>query len=132
MLLTIAFCSSFKDLYCLHVLIQTVKFSFPFLDDIQEAYKRLRRLVMDYLGIGLSSPQASDTGDPTMEATRGDTDQNLTTQLGTRTWSRPSMTDTMSQSFQRTRGVQSPIIGGRGIVVSPLLHLLMDLVSLVG
>lgn len=88
-----------------------------FQDDIQEAYKRLRRLVMDYLGIGMSSPPASDAGDPTMEATRGDTDQNLTTQMGTRTWSRPSMTDTISQPFTRTRAVQSPVIGGRGIVV---------------
>ena len=74
---------------------------------------------MDYLGIGVTSPPGSDTGEPTMDATRGDTDQNLTTQMGTRTWSRPSMTDTMSQPFTRTRGgVQSPIIGGRGIVVS--------------
>ncbi|XP_060555244.1 leucine-rich repeat and guanylate kinase domain-containing protein-like isoform X1 [Ruditapes philippinarum] len=86
-------------------------------DDIQEAYKRLRRLVMDYLGIGVPSPPLSDAGDMATDVVqRGDTDQNLTTQLGTRTWSKPSMSDTMSQSYNRPRGAQSPIISSRGIV----------------
>ncbi|WAR26726.1 LRGUK-like protein, partial [Mya arenaria] len=87
-------------------------------DDIQEAYKRLRRLVMDYLGIGLSSPQGSDDGEqPTDAMTRPDTDQNLTTQLGTRTWSRPTGTDMMtSQPFPRSLGDQTPTVSGRGIV----------------
>ncbi|KAL4227150.1 hypothetical protein ACF0H5_015123 [Mactra antiquata] len=85
-------------------------------DDIQEAYKRLRRLVMDYLGIGISPP-ASENGEQSNEVQRGDTDQNLTTQVGTRTWSKPSMSETgMSQAFSRPRGTQSPIISGRGIV----------------
>lgn len=72
---------------------------------------------MDYLGIGVQSPAGSEAGDPTTDILRGDTDQNLTTQLGTRTWSKPSMSDTMSQTYNRPRGAQSPIISGRGIVV---------------
>lgn len=73
---------------------------------------------MDYLGIGVPSPPLSDAGDIATDVVqRGDTDQNLTTQLGTRTWSKPSMSDTMSQSYNRPRGAQSPIISSRGIVV---------------
>ncbi|XP_052213909.1 leucine-rich repeat and guanylate kinase domain-containing protein-like [Dreissena polymorpha] len=84
-------------------------------DDIQEAYRRLRRLVMDYLGIGITSPSGSEAGDQPTEATRGDTDMNITTQAGTRTWSKP--TDVPgTQPFQRSRGAQSPIISGRGII----------------
>ena len=72
---------------------------------------------MDYLGIGVTSPPNSEMGEPDI---RGDTtDQNLTTQMGTRTWSKPSISETMSQSFPRpSRAVQSPIQSGRGIVVS--------------
>lgn len=71
---------------------------------------------MDYLGIGISPP-VSETGEPSTDV-RGDTEQNVTTQVGTRTWSKPSMSETgLSQSFSRPRGAQSPIISGRGIVV---------------
>ena len=81
-------------------------------DDIQEAYKRLRRLVMDYLGIGMASSPTSELG----EGDRGEnTEQNMTTQMGTRTWSK---SETMSQTLPRAgRAVQSPIPSGRGIVV---------------
>ena len=86
-------------------------------DDIQEAYKRLRRLVMDYLGIGITSPPNSEIGDT--DARGDNTDQNITTQMGTRTWSKPSISESMSQTFPRSsRNVQSPIQSGRGIVVS--------------
>ncbi|KAH3819244.1 hypothetical protein DPMN_120978 [Dreissena polymorpha] len=72
---------------------------------------------MDYLGIGITSPSGSEAGDQPTEATRGDTDMNITTQAGTRTWSKP--TDVPgTQPFQRSRGAQSPIISGRGIIVS--------------
>ena len=89
-------------------------------DDIQEAYKRLRRLVMDYLGIGMASPNTSDVGDVIPDNQRENTDQNLQMQMGTRTWSRPSLSESVSQPFTRQRATQSPIISGRGIVVGIL------------
>lgn len=105
---------------CLHVV-----------DDIQEAYKRLRRLVMDYLGIGLNSPPGSENGEqPTDAMTRAETDQNLTNQLTTRTWSKPGSDMATSQPFTRSRGAQSPIFSGRGIVVSVISVLHVKTINL--
>lgn len=76
-------------------------------DDIQEAYRRLRRLVTDYLGISLVS-EHSESGDEeeTVVATEGQT------QMGTRTWSKPSLPDS---SYTRGK-TQSPVHSGRGIL----------------
>ncbi|XP_033744954.1 leucine-rich repeat and guanylate kinase domain-containing protein-like [Pecten maximus] len=85
-------------------------------DDIQVAYKRLRRLVMDYLGISLNrSPAGSIDGDA---ETHIETDVHGTTQIGTRTWSKPSIADSagMSQAYTRTKATQSPVQSGRGML----------------
>ncbi|KAL3852031.1 hypothetical protein ACJMK2_015742 [Sinanodonta woodiana] len=84
-------------------------------DDIKEAYKHLRRLVMDYLGIGMNTPPANDHGDTAFDS-QGMSDQNVAPQLGPRTWSKPSIPDSVSQSFMRAKANQSPIMSGRGIV----------------
>ncbi|XP_048741969.1 leucine-rich repeat and guanylate kinase domain-containing protein-like [Ostrea edulis] len=83
-------------------------------DDIEEAYRHLRRLVMDYLGISIPSYE-SEVGDITETK---DTDNNAPTgtQLGTRTWSRPSIPDSMSQQYTRGKTTQSPVLSGRGIL----------------
>lgn len=83
-----------------------------FTDDIQEAYRRLRRLVTDYLGISLVSEQ-SDSADEeeTLLVTEGQQ-----TQMGTRTWSKPSIPDSLSQPYTRGKTC-SPVQSGRGILV---------------
>lgn len=92
---------------------------FPTSDDIEESYKHLRRLVMDYLGISIPSFE-SEAGD-VMETK--DTENAPTgTQLGTRTWSRPSIPDSMSQQYTRGKTTQSPSLSGRGILVSQENH----------
>lgn len=92
---------------------------FPISDDIEESYKHLRRLVMDYLGISIPSFE-SEAGD-VMETK--DTENAPTgTQLGTRTWSRPSIPDSMSQQYTRGKTTQSPSLSGRGILVSQENH----------
>ena len=56
----------------------------------------------------------SDSGDEeeTIAATEGQT------QMGTRTWSKPSLPDSLSHSQNYTRGkTQSPVQSGRGILV---------------
>ncbi|XP_052090305.1 leucine-rich repeat and guanylate kinase domain-containing protein-like [Mytilus californianus] len=78
-------------------------------DDIQEAYRRLRRLVTDYLGISLTSEQ-SESGDEEETVVEGQQ-----TQMGTRTWSKPSLPDSLSQPYTRGK-TQSPVQSGRGIL----------------
>lgn len=56
----------------------------------------------------------SDSGDEeeTIAVTEGQT------QMGTRTWSKPSLPDSLSHSQNYTRGkTQSPVQSGRGILV---------------
>ena len=84
-------------------------------DDIEEAYKHLRRLVMDYLGISVPSFE-SEVGD--MAETKDTENAPTGTQMGTRTWSRPSIPDSMSQAYTRGKTTQSPSLSGRGILVS--------------
>ena len=102
-----------KNLEQTFFLLKSVVFSS---DDIEEAYKHLRRLVMDYLGISVPSFE-SEVGD--MAETK-DTENNAPTgtQMGTRTWSRPSIPDSMSQAYTRGKTTQSPSLSGRGILVS--------------
>lgn len=96
---------------------------FPISDDIEESYKHLRRLVMDYLGISIPSFE-SEAGD-VMETK--DTENAPTgTQLGTRTWSRPSIPDSMSQQYTRGKTTQSPSLSGRGILVSQENHSILN------
>lgn len=92
--------------YIMHVLSSKI------VDDIQEAYRRLRRLVTDYLGISLVSEQ-SDSADEeeTLLVTEGQQ-----TQMGTRTWSKPSIPDSLSQPYTRGK-TSSPVQSGRGILV---------------
>ncbi|KAK3102808.1 hypothetical protein FSP39_014068 [Pinctada imbricata] len=79
-------------------------------DDIEDAYKRLRRLVMDYLGISMPS-YGSEMG----EMDRTEMENNAPTAF-TRTWSRPSIPDSMSQPYARGKSTQSPVLSGRGIL----------------
>ncbi|XP_046341681.2 leucine-rich repeat and guanylate kinase domain-containing protein-like [Haliotis rufescens] len=88
-------------------------------DDIQDGYRRLRHLVMDYLGIGSMSPNMMTDPTNNYEEAHGETDMYplpgaaSATMMGARTWSKPSLPDSMSQ----TRGkVTSPATTGRGIV----------------
>ncbi|XP_005112686.1 leucine-rich repeat and guanylate kinase domain-containing protein [Aplysia californica] len=89
-------------------------------DDITEAYKQMRRLVMDYLGISTTTPVSTaapytitDTREVT-DAFQGFTGAASSNQMGARTWSKPSIPDSMSQ----TRGprVSSGAPVSRGIV----------------
>lgn len=92
-------------------------------DDIQEAYRRLRRLVMDYLGINIPTPPMSEQGETT--ESHGTTEPTVAGQNGGsaalgRAWSKASIADslTLSQAHTWTIKAQSPILSGRGIVVS--------------
>ncbi|XP_013413675.1 leucine-rich repeat and guanylate kinase domain-containing protein [Lingula anatina] len=86
-------------------------------DDISEAYKKLRRLVMDYLGINVPTPTESEYQDQDTSSVTG---TKLTdTGMGARTWSRPSIPDSTSQLQASTGGgvgskAHTPV--GRGVV----------------
>ena len=87
-------------------------------EDIADAYRRLRRLVMDYLGISPTTPDTSTQQFPTTDMGEAETYQAMTgvastNAMGARTWSKPSIPDSMSQA-------RGPIgsATGRGIVVS--------------
>ena len=103
-------------------------------DDITEAYTRLRKLVMDYLGINSQTPEASEMDRENTESNflgRENTDTTFATSanfggMGQRTWSKPSLADSMSQALAnvKQRQTQSPIAGqARGIVVRPASRL---------
>ncbi|KAK7102788.1 leucine-rich repeat and guanylate kinase domain-containing protein-like [Littorina saxatilis] len=84
-------------------------------DDIADAYRHLRRLVMDYLGVSPSTPDTSSQPYQT-DITEGDNYQAMTgaastNALGGRTWSKPSIPDSMLQA----RGPMGSATG-RGIV----------------
>ena len=103
---------------------------FKLADDITEAYTRLRKLVMDYLGIASQTPEPSEMTRENTESNmmgRENTDTTFATSgnfgLGQRTWSKHSLADSVSQALAnvKQRQVQSPIVTGgqaRGIVVS--------------
>lgn len=85
-------------------------------EDIAEAYRKLRRLVMDYLGISTMSPVSTNQPYTNTDIGEGDAYQAMTggastNQMGARTWSKPSIPDSMSQ----TRGPVGSATG-RGIV----------------
>ena len=98
-----------------------------FVDDITEAYTRLRKLVMDYLGISAQTPEPSEMDRENTESNflgRENTDTTFATSanfgMGQRTWSKPSLADSMSQALTnvKQRQAQSPIAWmARGIVV---------------
>ncbi|CAH1782663.1 unnamed protein product, partial [Owenia fusiformis] len=95
-------------------------------DDIAEAYKRVRRLVMDYLGICIPTPDTSRTENYEAISSRDSrfSDNNGTftmgsANMGARTWSKPSIPDSVAQQFAPGKPVMvpgSPIVSGRGIV----------------
>ena len=94
-------------------------------DDIVEAYKQLRRLVMEYLGIGAPTPSISDAGPSNPGSTidkEGTMDTMITGQSNlVRQWSKHSITDSLSQAISnlKVRSAPSPMpTTGRGIVVS--------------
>ena len=89
-------------------------------DDITEAYKQLRRLVMDYLGISTATP-VSTTAPYTITEATGATEAfpafnggASSNQMGGRTWSKPSIPDS-SRGPRASSGV--PVSQVRGIVV---------------
>ena len=108
-----------------------------FSDDITDAYRRLRRLVMDYLGMNVPSPDVSDaldqshTGSQFLE--KEATNDTLGSAcggggggaggMGARTWSKPSLADNGSQGMNNVLGMaMSPMPpAGRGMVVSSSL-----------
>ena len=96
-------------------------------DDIFDAYRRLRRLVMDYLGISAPSPTASEmleqsqSGSHALEREITETMTANSANMGARSWSKPSITDSASQALASVRQKQamSPMpASGRGVVVS--------------
>ena len=100
----------------------------PVSDEITDAYRRLRRLVMDYLGISVPSPEQSDaldqsqTGSQYLEKeatcdTFGST--GGAGGMGARTWSKPSLADNTSQGMTNVLSMtMSPMpSAGRGVVV---------------
>lgn len=100
-------------------------------DDIVEAYKRLRRLVMDYLGISAPTPSISnleaydtDTNLLDKELTGENFSQAPSANNLARTWSKPSLADSATQqamaNLKAKMGSPMPP-AGRGIVVSILL-----------
>ena len=112
-------------------------------DDISEAYRQMRRLVMDYLGVSATTP-ASTAAPYTITDTREATEAFPTpfatvpgvvgvgsggvggvggvggpassNQMGARTWSKPSIPDSLSQRGTTRVGSGAPV--SRGIVVS--------------
>ena len=103
-------------------------------DDIVEAYKKLRNLVMDYLGISAPTPSVSDlepfntdsnllekenTGD-TITVTQATSNTCLV-----RTWSKPSLCESATQqalaSLKAKTGSPMPP-SGRGIVVGASIN----------
>jgi len=89
-------------------------------DDITDAYKQLRKLVMDYLGVSATTP-ASTAPPYTITDTREATEPFPTftgaassNQMGARTWSKPSIPDSMSQTRGPRVGSGAPV--SRGIV----------------
>ena len=85
---------------------------------------------MDYLGINSQTPEASEMDRENTESNflgRENTDTTFATSanfggMGQRTWSKPSLADSMSQALAnvKQRQTQSPIAGqARGIVVRP-------------
>ncbi|XP_041349992.1 leucine-rich repeat and guanylate kinase domain-containing protein-like [Gigantopelta aegis] len=90
-------------------------------DDIQEAYRRLRRLVMDYLGISnlVSSLDGADYQYSEVQAPITDSIADNTAMgsaanpLASRSWSRPSITDTVSQPRGRVGIVEEESIKRR-------------------
>lgn len=83
-------------------------------DDIQEAYRQLRRLIMDFLGLSLTSAETTSYGDIGRETTEA----NQTIQMGSRSFSKPSIADSSNvpQSYARQKTTQSPVLSGRGIL----------------
>ena len=98
--------------------------SFPS-DDITDAYRRLRRLVMDYLGISSDTPSMSDFDTGVTDSNMGGLDKERTQDTFAnsanmaRTWSKHSLSESFSAALANTRNVaQSPIMpSSRGIVV---------------
>ncbi|GFR95894.1 leucine-rich repeat and guanylate kinase domain-containing protein [Elysia marginata] len=105
-------------------------------DDISEAYRQMRRLVMDYLGVSATTP-ASTAAPYTITDTREATEAfqtpfaavpgvggvgsvggaggpALSNQMGARTWSKPSIPDSLSQRGTTRVGSGAPV--SRGIV----------------
>lgn len=108
---------------------KTIEINSKFADDIVEAYKRLRHLVMDYLGIRAPTPSVSDL-EPFMTADSNLLDKDYTSDTLAqstsannlaRTWSKPSLADSATQqalaSLKAKTGSPMPT-HGRGIVVS--------------
>ena len=104
---------------------------FYFIDDITDAYYRLRRLVMEYLALGPSTPDMSEALDtPYTGASLYDrentTDTMMTTgsaNLGARTWSKPSITDSTSQNIAviHSKAISPVPPPSRGVVVRIIL-----------
>ena len=108
------------------------------IDDITDSYRRLRRLVMDYLGMNVPSPDMSDAMDQShtgsqffeKEATNdtigstGGGNAGGAGGMGARTWSKPSLADNGSQGVNNVLGMaMSPMPpAGRGVVVSITLY----------
>ena len=94
-------------------------------DEITEAYRRLRRLVMDYLGLRAMSPTQSEptdtpfTGVSQLDRDGTDTITGGSANMGQRTWSKPSLPDSASQTIQAMRAkAMSPLPPpSRGVVV---------------
>ncbi len=96
-------------------------------DDITEGYKKLRKLVMDYLGIAMTTPTSSELGE---QSTTGsnllERDQTLDTvgsiQLA-RAWSQPSLAEsaTRAHSQQGTARLQTGGRTSRGGVRNPVV-----------
>lgn len=94
-------------------------------DDIFDAYRRLRRLVMDYLGISAPSPTASElleqsqSGSHALDREVTETMTANSANMGARSWSKPSIADSASQALASVRQKQamSPMpASGRGVV----------------
>lgn len=100
-------------------------------DDIVEAYKKLRHLVMDYLGISAPTPSISDLEALNTDLSLLDKEHTSDTLAGggntnnnlARTWSKPSLNESATQQAlaslkAKTMSPMPPT--GRGIVVSSL------------
>ncbi|XP_064632392.1 leucine-rich repeat and guanylate kinase domain-containing protein-like [Lineus longissimus] len=93
-------------------------------DEITEAYKRLRRLVMDYLGINLPTPEPAD---PEENSDAPGSDPSATTPAnnkptsGSIAWSRASLPESITQQYPGTikkpqMSPVPPLVQGIGVL----------------
>ena len=126
--------SSGKKLHGIHLLKQgnvflfrrsNFYFIFLTIDDLSDAYKRLKRLIMEYLGMSppstvhsdlfsgsMTSVDTSQSEDTFHQADKSGTSQttSITVNMAARTWSRPSDSSTLPSKGIKLKQHRTPVV----------------------